>query len=158
MLVLQVSTLKEWFRIAERSESFSVPIDTLAFVFETRVFPNSVKVGASVDTHLCLPKTKPTDEYLSRRIIVEWNESVESLVLRKVLLLFSSLCFWNLRFSKLSQSGGFYRHPFQSPQNQTQWWVPFTLNHNRMKWKCGKFSVADSFNFFSFLFVFKNLF
>ena len=77
MLVLQVSALQEWFRIAERSESFSVPIDTLTFVFETCVSPNSVKVGASVDTHLCLPKTKPGDEYLSRWIIIEWNESVE---------------------------------------------------------------------------------
>ena len=30
------------------------------------------------------------------------------------------------------------RHPFVSPQNQTQWWVPFTSNPNRMKQKCGK--------------------
>ena len=72
---LQVSALQEWFRIAERSESFSVPIATLTFVFGTCVSPNSVKVGDSVDTHLCLPKTKTSDECLSRRTIIEWGES-----------------------------------------------------------------------------------
>ena len=99
-IVLQVSALQDWFRIAERSESFSVPIATLTFVFETCVSPNSVKVGASVDTHLCLPKTKPSDECLSRRIIIEWNEVWKGLVLRKVLFLFSSPYFWKLYFKK----------------------------------------------------------
>src|SRR6185437_16713723 len=86
MLVLQVSALQEWFRIAERSESFSVPIATLTFVFETCVSPNSIKVGASVDTQMCLPKTKPSDEYLSCHLNIERSESVKSLVMRMFLL------------------------------------------------------------------------
>ena len=61
-------------------------------------------MGASVDTHLCLPKTKPSDEYLSRRIIIEWSESVESLVLQIVLISFLFSLFLKIYFKKAANT------------------------------------------------------
>ena len=51
-------------------------------IIRTKFMKKGFVEFTTVDTQMCLPKTKPSDEYFSRHLIIERSESVKSLVMR----------------------------------------------------------------------------